>query len=851
MASVRTGLARTLVLLALWATPALCADEIHWTFVGPTAVTFDWRGSETTIRYGLTPSYGNTVTAVAPTPLPFSSAGPFLEARLTGLQVNTLYHYSIGAGPDHTFRTPLPRGSSGFTVAAEADIGDASSYSQVTGVQSLIASQNPAFVLAPGDLTYGNANGLAVVDAHFNDVMVWSQDAAYLPVWGNHEWDKPASDDLRNYKGRFDLPNPQTSPGSPAVSCCGEDWTWFDYGNVRFIAYPEPWTSATWTDWRTRAGALMDEAQADPAIRFIVTFGHRPAYSSGHHPGEATIRVHLDALGDSHSKYMLNLNGHSHNYERSFPQHGVVHLTVGTGGASLEQDGTCLWLTCAQPSWSAFRVMRLGATVLQITDTEIRGQFLCGPPGGGTNDISCTPGTVLDSFTLTAPPVSGPVLVTDPTIVFTEPLTSRPAYLTPVTEPTFHTQVTRIADDTGRPTSPVSGSWGSDARHVYSKQQPWNADGTRIVIENRGGASPLFLDGTTYRPVSGPCASDPLYDYRWHPSRSHANEMVNVTGSGTELMWYDVTSCTKTRTWALPVTSDYGLGSGEGNPSNDGRFVAVASASQMVIVDMDPQAPFAAYPNQRIGPPRDITDCGLSSCAVDWVSISASGRYAVVNYNGDYPRVFDIDPQTLALTPHVYPASTPECLGHDPANGFILDLGHADFALNPFDGNEDVLIGQRSSGCPATVNGAPMAGVVMVRLRDGFVTMLTDPANEAFPHHLSTRNLDRPGWVYASYYPAAGQRFSDEVVAIKLDGSGAVERLAHIHSAISGCYRCEPHAVPSRDGQRVMFASNWAAFCSSGCGTSTDIKAYVVGTQRDAVPADIIPPAGVTDLRAQ
>jgi hypothetical protein len=145
-----------------------------------------------------------------------------------------------------------------------------------------------------------------------------------------------------------------------------------------------------------------------------------------------------------------------------------------------------------------------------------------------------------------------------------------------------------------------------------------------------------------------------------------------------------------------------------------------------------------------------------------------------------------------------------------------------------------------------------MAGVVMVRLRDGFVTMLTDPANEAFPHHLSTRNLDRPGWVYASYYPAAGQRFSDEVVAIKLDGSLAVERLAHIHSSISGCYRCEPHAVPSRDGQRVIFASNWAAFCSSGCGTSSDIKDYVVATQLTPVPiVDVVPPAGVTDLRVQ
>ena len=440
-------------------------------------------------------------------------------------------------------------------------------------------------------------------------------------------------------------------------------------------------------------------------------------------------------------------------------------------------------------------------------------------------------------------------LVTDPSLVFSEANVSRPGYLNPIVDPTFSTQVTRIADDTGFSTSPVSGTWGADARHVYSKQQPWNSDGTLIAIENRSGGSPspLFLDGTTYQPKFGPCSSAPFYDYRWHPSPAHAKEMINVDGSGKQLTWYDVVNCVTTRSWTLPITSNYGIGSGEGNPSNDGRFVAIANDSQMVIVDMDPQPPFAPYPNKRIGPVRRLSDCGLSDCSIDWVSVSSSGRFAVVNYNGDYPRVFDIDAATLALTPHAYPASTPECLSHDPTNGFILDLGHADFALNPFDSDEDVVIGQRSSGCPSKVNGVPMAGVVMVRLRDGFVTMLTDPTNEAFPHHISTRNLDRPGWVYVSYYPGPGQRFNDEIVAIKMDGSQAVERLAHIHSDINGCYRCEPHAVPSRDGQRVIFASNWATFCGTGCGATSDIKDYVVGTQPGS-PADTIPPAAVTDL---
>jgi hypothetical protein len=843
----RPGPAIALV-LALAAPRARAADEIHWTLVAPTTVTFDWRGSETTIRYGPTASYGLSASAVAPNPVPFSSPGPFQEARLANLQPNTLYHYSIGSGADHTFRTPPPRGGAGFTICAEGDIGDGSSYAQMPGVQQLITGAAPAFVLMVGDLTYGNANGQALVDAHFNDVMGWSQDAAYMPAWGNHEWDS-ATDDMRNYKGRFELPHPQTSPGAPATGGPGEDWAWFDYGNTRFIAYPEPYTSASWTDWKTKAGALMDEAQADPAITFIVTYGHRPAFSSGHHPGDAGLQSIMAALGDAHSKFVLNLNGHSHDYERSTPQHGVTHLTVGTGGSSLEEDGTCLWLTCTQPSWSAFRAMHLGPAVLHFTDTAIQVQFLCGPAGGGTTDVSCTPGSIVDQVTIKAAgSSSGPV--TDGGVVFSEPATPKPAYLAPTTDPTFHTQVTRIAGDVGGSTAPVAGTWGADARHTYSKQQPWSADGSLIVIENRGGPSPLFLDGTTYRPMLADCASSPLYDYRWHPSPAHAHEMINVDGAGTELSWYDVVDCVKTRSWTLPLTSNYGIGSGEGNPSNDGRYVAVSDGTQMLVVDMDPQPPFAPYPSKRIGPARTIADCGLSGCAIDWVSVSASGRYAVVNYDGDYPRVFDIDPQTLALTPHAYPASTPECLSHAPGNGFVLDLGHADFALDPFDGDADVLIGQRSSGCPTSVGGAAMAGVVKVRLSDGHVTMLTDPANEAFPHHISTRNLDRPGWVYVSYYPSPGQRFDDEVVAIKIDGSKAVERLAHLHSAISGCYRCEPHAVPSRDGQRVIFASNWATSCGTGCGTASNIQDYVVGATPPVV-ADAVPPAAVRNLRVK
>src|SRR5207248_3198789 len=79
------------------------ADEIHRTLLGTDGVSVDWRGSESSLSYGLTPAYSLTVPAHSPVPLPVSSPGPFWQATIRGLVPNTTYHYSIGTGADHTF----------------------------------------------------------------------------------------------------------------------------------------------------------------------------------------------------------------------------------------------------------------------------------------------------------------------------------------------------------------------------------------------------------------------------------------------------------------------------------------------------------------------------------------------------------------------------------------------------------------------------------------------------------------------------------------------------------------------------------------------------------------------------
>ncbi len=417
-------------------------DEVHYTLLSPTSVAFDWRGTATDIRYGLTTSYTDTVTATTPKPLPFSSAGPFREAVLTGLAPATTYQYSIGGGANQTFSTP-PIGS--FRFAVIGDIGDSVEYPDVATTQSQIAADNPAFVLMLGDLTYAEENGLASVDQHFNDVMAWSQSAAYMPVWGGDEW-KGIVDDLRNYKGRFALPNQQASVGAPSVGCCGEDWSWFDAGSVRFISYPEPYVSGsagTWSDWQSKADPIMAAAQADSTIRFIVTFGHRAAYSTGHTAGSSTsaaLAAILDGLGAKYSKYVLNFNGDSHDYERFVPISNVTHITAAGGGAPLEPP----WL--ATDPRTAYRAMHLEHVRVDVDENGIHIEAVCGPSTAKDDiTITCAPGDVIDSVTIgPVPPTPTPSPI--PTATATATPTSTPL-------PTATATPTPLPIDTPTPSS--------------------------------------------------------------------------------------------------------------------------------------------------------------------------------------------------------------------------------------------------------------------------------------------------------------------------------------------------------------------------------------------------------------
>jgi hypothetical protein len=349
-----------------------------------------------------------------------------------------------------------------------------------------------------------------------------------------------------------------------------------------------------------------------------------------------------------------------------------------------------------------------------------------------------------------------------------------PDYLQTVTDPVFGTPFTRVTDP-GQEILPGIRCELAYCTHRYSSSQAWNADQSLLVITN-GCSGLCFLDGSTYVPLFHRTIPN---ECEWHP----LDPALMICVDGDEIYTWNPRSDVRIAVYTFDGYENLQFGPYKGNPSRDGtRLVVRATNREGALVAF-------AYDmsTQRKYPDIDLTDLSGRN---GYCSISPSGQYvfcANETFDGtDIAYVFTTDGiQLQHWTEH-----------HRP--------GHGDMTIDT-DGS-DVYVGI-SKANPDKYH------IIKRRLDNGAVTDLTPYGNG---QHASTRNINRPGWVFVTYsgtYPeVAGHPnvapFYQEVVALRIDGSGELRRVIQTRNSKHD-YWSETHASPSPDGSQIIWSSNW------------------------------------------
>jgi hypothetical protein len=348
----------------------------------------------------------------------------------------------------------------------------------------------------------------------------------------------------------------------------------------------------------------------------------------------------------------------------------------------------------------------------------------------------------------------------------------------------------------------------------YATMSPFNSDNSRFILLHQSYFA--LYDGTGFYMFDLPLEINSSSEPRW--SRTDASTLY--FHSGNQLKSYNAS----TGSIAVVHTfSEYSAisGNGEMDISADGdHFVFAGDNRYIFVYQISADKKFTAF-DSASRPFDSMYITPDNNVIVSWFT-SGTARY-----NGQ--ELFDSN------------------------MNFLRQVGHADGHKDVTrDTNGDEVLIWTNSDDPQPIPNCNN-GIVKVRLADGAQTCLLQ-LDWSLAVHISAP--DGNGSVYvdteAPANPESGssgwKAYTDEILQVKLDGSGAT-RWAHHRSRPLSSYNWQPKLSVSRDGSRLLYGSNYDLPKILGGNTEyADAYLLVFGTSTSAAPttppvSTITPPA--------
>jgi hypothetical protein len=365
-------------------------------------------------------------------------------------------------------------------------------------------------------------------------------------------------------------------------------------------------------------------------------------------------------------------------------------------------------------------------------------------------------------------------------------------------DPVYGTRVYQVTDPSDYPGATY-------IRHDYSRRQAFNADNTRFIAETSSGWWMLY-DAESFRPIRGGGASGAMQGMAgdcepfWHPTDPRLLWYTDNTGG---LVWMEKNVETDfnglladfRRRLPWPDATQVWTKS-EGTPSADGRhfaFMATSYDAPSKTVRVYGLFTWDRVADRILG----MLDASTFGHVVpDHISMSASGRYVVPSW---------------AFTPRLGTRAYP--LDFSSSIQLHTESEHSDLAIGP--NGEDLYVATNyKDGVVWAKDLATGAGFTLMSL-------YPRPGAAIGAAHFSAKAFGRPGWVLMSTYADSANQGAvapdpvlepphRKIMLLELKPQGRQYSVAHTRAAANyGGYFGEHQATISRDGTRILFATNF------------------------------------------